>query len=116
MSNTDSATRPSKGTGAKKKARRARPKAKKQPSTKQDASPLVRTPDAPVWKSWPVAIALVLGLAAGGTGGFFTGQQFPEKRARRPDPGPAYIELAAWSPRKGPNHAKVTVVEFSDFQ
>jgi hypothetical protein len=31
-------------------------------------------------------------------------------------PGPKYIELAAWNPRKGSQPARVTVVEFSDFQ
>jgi len=36
------------------------------------------------------------------------GQQVPA--------GPAYIELAAYNARKGPKHAKVTLVEFSDFQ
>jgi hypothetical protein len=30
--------------------------------------------------------------------------------------GPVYIELAAYNPRIGPANAKVTVVEFSDFQ
>jgi len=29
---------------------------------------------------------------------------------------PAYVEIAAWNPRKGPNPAKVTIVEFSDYQ
>ena len=29
---------------------------------------------------------------------------------------PQYIEIAAWNPRKGPKPAKVTIVEFSDFQ
>jgi hypothetical protein len=36
--------------------------------------------------------------------------------AAAPPAGPAYVELAAHSPRKGPKHAKVTVVEFSEFQ
>lgn len=64
----------------------------------------------------PVMIALVLGLAAGGAGGYYAGQQAATAKAQGPEPGPAYVELAAWSPRKGPDHAKVTIVEFSDFQ
>lgn len=41
----------------------------------------------------------------------------PKKAAEPPPPPkPQYIELAAWNPRLGPNPAKVTVVEFSDFQ
>jgi hypothetical protein len=32
------------------------------------------------------------------------------------DTTPKKVELAAWNPRKGPKAAKVTVVEFSDFQ
>ncbi len=70
----------------------------------------------PSWRSRPVLIALVLGLAAGGGGGFYAGQRIRPARAQRPEPGPAFVELAAWSPRKGPAHAKVTLIEFSDFQ
>jgi protein-disulfide isomerase len=43
----------------------------------------------------------------------------PAKPAARPAPPPAgavYVELAAYNARKGPKDAKVTVVEFSDFQ
>jgi hypothetical protein len=60
--------------------------------------------------------ALVIGLLAGGGAGFFAGTQYQPDRAKRPEAGPAYVELAAWSPRKGPEHAKVTIVEFSDYQ
>ena len=44
--------------------------------------------------------------------------QRPERGQQRQQPpaGPAYVELAAYNARKGPKHAKVTVVEFSDFQ
>jgi hypothetical protein len=40
------------------------------------------------------------------------------KPAAAPEPPatPKRVELAAWNPRKGPKAAKVTVVEFSDFQ
>jgi hypothetical protein len=30
--------------------------------------------------------------------------------------GPAYVQLAAWNPRIGPKDAKVSIVEFCDFQ
>jgi hypothetical protein len=33
-----------------------------------------------------------------------------------PTEGPQKVELAAWTPVKGPKTAKVTIVEFSDFQ
>ncbi len=33
-----------------------------------------------------------------------------------PAEGPQKVELAAWTPLKGPKSAKVTIVEFSDFQ
>jgi hypothetical protein len=36
--------------------------------------------------------------------------------AAEPPSTPRKVELAAWNPRKGPKAAKVTVVEFSDFQ
>jgi len=38
-------------------------------------------------------------------------------QAQQPPPSaPQKIELAAWTPIKGPKYAKVTVLEFSDFQ
>ncbi len=36
--------------------------------------------------------------------------------AQPPQEGPQKVELAAWTPVKGPKTAKVTIVEFSDFQ
>jgi hypothetical protein len=42
------------------------------------------------------------------------------KKPERPQPqeqaGPQKVELAAWTPVRGPKHAKVTIIEFSDFQ
>jgi hypothetical protein len=40
----------------------------------------------------------------------------PAAAAPEQPTGPRLIELAAWNPRKGPKAAKVTIVEFSDFQ
>src|SRR5262249_17541553 len=41
--------------------------------------------------------------------------QKPQQPAA-PPATPQKVELAAWNPRKGPKAAKVTIVEFSDFQ
>jgi hypothetical protein len=85
------------------------------------------------WTRW-VTLALAAGVAGGLVGGFFVGlgaldRSIPPLRnlrrnarrtllpaaPRRPQT-PAYIPIAPWNPRKGPAHAKVTLVELSDFQ
>src|SRR5712692_2005780 len=40
----------------------------------------------------------------------------PSAAQQPPRESPQKIELAAWTPVKGPKFAKVTIVEFSDFQ
>jgi hypothetical protein len=41
----------------------------------------------------------------------------PDAPQQPPAPsGPQKIEVAAWNPTKGPKDAKVTIIEFSDFQ
>ncbi len=37
-------------------------------------------------------------------------------QAQQAPAGPQKVELAMWTPIKGPKYAKVTIVEFSDFQ
>jgi protein-disulfide isomerase len=89
------------------------------------------------WTGGHVAMALIAGLSAGAVGGYYMrgagdpnvakdaagsaaaqGQARPgvSGRPAQPDPGPVYIPLASYTPRKGPEHAKVTILEFSDFQ
>lgn len=40
----------------------------------------------------------------------------PDSPQQPPAAQPQKVELAAWTPMKGAKHAKVTIVEFSDFQ
>ena len=40
----------------------------------------------------------------------------PSQPARPAEPTTARVQLASWTPVKGPKYAKVTVLEFSDFQ
>ena len=40
----------------------------------------------------------------------------PDAPQAPPEAAPQKVELAAWTPVKGPKTAKVTIVEFSDFQ
>lgn len=64
-----------------------------------------------------VAAALALGVALGGTGGYLYAAKYAPPVAARPRPTKgAYVPVAAWTPREGPEFAKVTIVEFSDFQ
>lgn len=44
------------------------------------------------------------------------GRAAPTRQARGPDPDKRYSFKLAGSPAKGPETAKVTIVEFSDFQ
>ena len=88
-----------------------------------------------------LVMMLVGGLAVGGIGGYLAGKPSdaavqaakdttataqpagadkgtaaPQKAPRPPPPAGAYIPLASWTPREGPEHAKVTIIEFSDAQ
>ncbi|MEQ9324073.1 MAG: thioredoxin domain-containing protein, partial [Polyangiaceae bacterium] len=63
--------------------------------------------------------ALVVGLLAGGGGGFAVGQAMAPRRGPskpRLPPAPAYITAEPWNPRRGPDAAKVTLVLFTDIQ
>ena len=65
----------------------------------------------------PIQTVTVAGGAAGFAGAYYWGgKKGAAKRPQRPPPKPAYVEIAAHNPRKGPKAAKVTIVEFSDFQ
>jgi hypothetical protein len=65
-------------------------------------------------------IGLAIGLGAGAVGGYFagfvTGHGNSAARAPRKPLPPAHVPIAAHNPRSGPDPAKVTVVEFFDFQ
>ena len=67
-----------------------------------------------------VIMALGIGLVLGAGGGVAVGHYVipPRRRPRRKRKPlrPAYVEVALYNPRKGPNPAKVTIVEFSDYQ
>lgn len=114
-------------------------------STKK-VRPRPATPLAPTetmeWTRNHVIVAAVVGLALGGMGGYYAGkgsggatagkdspagsampgqrgqqgQQMPGQQQPQQPQGRVYIPLAKWSPRKGPEHAKVTILDFSDFQ
>jgi protein-disulfide isomerase len=105
-----------------------------------------REPEPPPeqqWTSGHMLGALILGLAVGGIGGYYASgdsegggtaskdavaangqpgaaQQNPKKPNARQAPAqpgkPVYIALEKHSPRLGPEHAKVTILEYSDFQ
>lgn len=79
-----------------------------------------KTPDAstPMTRRHVVG-ALVVGLLAGGGGGFAVGQAMAPRRGPskpRLPPEPAYVAPEAWNPRRGPEAAKVTMVVFTDIQ
>jgi protein-disulfide isomerase len=122
---------------APERARR-KPKARPVVTTAKPVTraPVVSTPTSS-WTTGHLAAALALGLALGAGGGYLAGSKSGPnataeagkgagsgtaavpganaKQQQAPAPG-AYVPIAAWTPRHGPEQAKVTIVEFSDFQ
>ena len=67
-----------------------------------------------------IAVGLGIGLAVGGVGGFFTAKQnllgldsAPRETRTKAN---AYVPADSWTVQKGSDRAKVTIVEFTDFQ
>lgn len=119
---------------APRRKRKPRPTVSSQtaPAKAPVRTAVVASPAASQWTTGHVAAALALGLALGGMGGYlFAGKSGPSAVAegsnkpvasgpaankQGPPTAGAYVPLAAWTPREGPEQAKVTIVEFSDFQ
>lgn len=112
---------------APRRRKRARPAGSTSTATKPvRAAAVASGATASRWTTGHVGAALALGLALGGLGGYLitaksglvataeSGKPGASGQAR-PTAG-AYVPLAAWTPREGPELAKVTIVEFSDFQ
>ena len=59
---------------------------------------------------------LLVGAGAGAGGMYLWGPRRRRSGPRGPELARTYVEVAPWNPRRGPNPAKVTIVEFSDFQ
>lgn len=99
-------------------AERAEPAPK--PKKERAKAAASKAPAEPVTGRRTVMLALasgfVVGAAAGFGGGYYWAKRRRSPRERPPEIARAYVELAPWSARKGPNPAKVTIVEFSDFQ
>jgi len=122
-----------------------RPKKKKRPVESASARPIARAPvvastPPSQWSTGHLAAALIVGLGLGGAGGYLgsrdstpsataessakagqpaqSGQQQPAaaNKQQQPPAKGAYVPIAAWTPREGPENAKVTILEFSDFQ
>lgn len=114
---------------APRRKKRARP-VSSEPAAKAPVRAAVVAPAASQWTTGHIGAALALGLALGGAGGYLfasksgpsataesgKGAQSGAAGAKQPPAPGAYVPLAAWTPREGPEQAKVTIVEFSDFQ
>jgi hypothetical protein len=90
-------------------------------------------PEGMRWTVTHVAAALAVGIGLGGMVGYSMGkggegsQKDPaaaaadasapsRARGAEEEGGRVYVPLASWSPHHGPKHAKVTILDFSDFQ
>jgi hypothetical protein len=123
----------------RKAAASAEPVARPRPKKKRRAAPPPE-PEPQSWTTGHLVMALVVGLGVGAVGARMMGSDSgaeaskdgtqppsaaaPAPRDGRPtapgqppaDDGRAYVALADHSPTHGPKHAKVTILEFSDFQ
>jgi hypothetical protein len=116
---------------ARRKKRRRRAVAAEEPVSPRPARKrsVVEAEPKSEWTRNHVIVALVAGLGIGGIAGYFGGKGGVGGAAKdasgrpvgadgRPvaDGARVHVPLGSWSPRKGPEHAKVTILDFSDFQ
>jgi protein-disulfide isomerase len=129
---------PQRRTKKKKKKRRRSASVQGERPPRRRRSEAASAGDAQ-WTTNQLVLAAVAGLGIGALGGYYAAQDAPtaaadkdgtQPTAQQTAPTPpkrgaqkpqdptarSYVKLAKWSPRIGPEHAKVTIVEFSDFQ
>jgi protein-disulfide isomerase len=134
--------KPRRKTTKKKRRKRAAaavPAERARPKKKRRAAPPPE-PEPQSWTTGHLVMALVVGLGVGAVGARMMGSNAameaskdsgqpptagaPAPRGARPaapgqqpqDDSRVYVALADYSPTMGPKRAKVTILEFSDFQ
>jgi hypothetical protein len=135
----DEAARPASSGLKKKKKKKKRRVAAAEPASERPRARRVESAAvaAMQWTGNHVAIALVAGVAIGAAGGYFvakggsqgagkddaqamgSGRPGMDARGAQQQQAPVgrvFVPLAAYSARRGPEHAKVTILDFSDFQ
>jgi protein-disulfide isomerase len=121
MSDEDEEARDSSPPASAKSAKKgSRPSAHKNEERAVTVEVAATKTKARTFTAAHLAMTLVAGIALGGGGTFIAAKNGlfnPAKdAAQNRDKPNAYVPAAQWTVREGPEHAKVTIVDFSDFQ